>query len=151
MKVLSTVFLSAVLLSLGISQQSSFICPIKDCDNISKHFGKVTHPVLNVEKQHNGVDMDCPMGTPVLAASEGKVVQAETISNYGTVVKIQHPYRTQTLYAHLSKVVVKKGQTVKRGAIIAYSGKSGSSSGPHLHYEVIVKGERVDPTGYIHQ
>jgi len=149
MKITSIILLSVVLFSFG-SAQEGFICPVKNYKTVSKQFGKVIHPVLNVSMQHEGIDFDVPVGTPVLAASAGKVIEAETIAGYGTVVKIQHAQRTQTFYAHLSKLAVKKGQTVERGEVIAYSGRSGLSSGPHLHYEVIVKGKPVDPSGYIH-
>ena len=148
MKTTSIILLSFVLYSFGSAQQG-FICPVKNYKSVSKQFGKVVHPVSNAQLRHEGIDFDVPVGTPVLAASAGKVIQAGTIAGYGTIVKIQHAKRIQTVYAHLSKLAVKKGQTVNRGEIIAYSGNSGLSTGPHLHYEVIVKGQPVDPGGYI--
>jgi murein DD-endopeptidase MepM/ murein hydrolase activator NlpD len=149
MKITSIILLSFVLFSFGFAQEG-FICPVKNYETVSKQFGKVAHPVSNAQMRHEGIDFDVPVGTPVLAASAGKVIQAGTIAGYGTVVKIQHAHRTQTFYAHLSKLAVKKGETVQRGEVIAYSGGSGLSSAPHLHYEVIVKDQPVDPSSYVH-
>ncbi|MGB2868781.1 MAG: M23 family metallopeptidase [Bacteroidota bacterium] len=148
MRILSMLVLSLVVFSIGNSQ-GKFISPIKNDDNISRRFGEVTSPDPDTRRQHSRIDIDVPVGTPVLAASAGKVIQAETISNYGTVVKIHHSKGVRTFYAHLSKLAVKKGQSVEQGAIIAYSGASTSSSAPHLHYEVFVKGQRVDPGAYL--
>lgn len=149
MRILPTVVLTIGILSMSIAQEK-FISPIKSHNNVSRHFGEVRTSGPGVGKRHSGVDIEAAVGTPVFAASAGKVIQAETVRNYGTVVRIQHAKGIRTLYAHLSKLAVKKGQTVEQGTVIAYSGTSAQSPAPHLHYEVLVKGRSVDPGAYLH-
>jgi murein DD-endopeptidase MepM/ murein hydrolase activator NlpD len=128
-----------------LSQSKPSICPIKDFHGKTSEFGKRVHPILKSEQDHNAIDFFVRGGTPVLATADGKVVEAETIENYGTVIRIQHKNHIKTFYAHLSNLAVKAGQTVKCGDVIAYSGNSGVSTGPHLHYEVIQNGVNVNP------
>ncbi len=98
---------------------------------------------------HRGVDWSCPTGTAVRAAGTGKVIQAGWNGSYGYCVTILHSDGRQTLYAHLSKVLVSKGQQVKQNTKIALTGNTGNSTGPHLHFEVIVNGSPVNPYKYI--
>jgi murein DD-endopeptidase MepM/ murein hydrolase activator NlpD len=112
-------------------------------------FGMRIHPVLRVYRMHEGIDIINDVGTNVFAAADGVVRYAgRTEGGYGTVVDIQHGYGYSTLYAHLSKPLVRPGQSVKRGELIAKSGRSGLVSGPHLHYEVRKNGRKQNPVDY---
>ncbi len=112
-------------------------------------FGMRLHPVLRVYKPHTGVDIIADVGTSVYAAGDGTVRFAgRTQGGYGIVVDIDHGYGYASLYAHLSQVLVRPGQSVKRGQLIAKSGRTGLVSGPHLHYEVRRSGTRMNPVDY---
>lgn len=100
-------------------------------------------------RQHAGIDMAGPTGTPIYATGEGVVIFAGWQRGYGNVIKIQHELGTETRYAHLSRVSVKRGQKVSRGARIGDMGNTGRSTGPHLHYEVRVNGKAVNPLSFI--
>lgn len=100
-------------------------------------------------RMHKGVDWSCPIGTAVKASSAGTVVQAGWSSGYGYCITLSHPDGKKTRYAHLKKILVSNGQTVKQGEKIALSGNTGRSTGPHLHFEIIVNGSQVDPLKYI--
>ena len=89
------------------------------------------------------------MGTPVHAPAAGTVVVAGPAHEYGTAVMLDHGQDIRTLYGHLSKVSVRPGQKVERGTLLAFSGNTGRSSGPHLHYEIFVKGQPVNPRAYL--
>ncbi len=115
----------------------------------SNKFGMRMHPILGVMREHQGVDIVGDVGTEVAAAGDGVVAMAgHSGGGYGNVVVINHGYGYQTLYAHLSKVLVKPGKRVKRGDVIAKCGKSGLASGPHLHYEVRHNGASRNPTDF---
>ncbi len=133
------------LASLALSQSQPSICPIKNFKGKTAEFGKRIHPVLKTKQEHNAIDFFVREGTPVLATADGNVTQAKTLDNYGVVVRVQHKDHFETFYAHLSKLAVKVGQAVKCGDIIAYSGNSGVSTGPHLHYEVVQNGVSMNP------
>jgi murein DD-endopeptidase MepM/ murein hydrolase activator NlpD len=112
-------------------------------------FGMRVHPVLGINRMHEGIDIIGDVGTPVYAAGHGIVRYAgRTGGGYGSVIEISHGYGYSTLYAHLSKVYVRPGQAVKRGDRIARSGRSGLVSGPHLHYEVKYNGRKMNPVDY---
>ncbi|MBQ8184838.1 MAG: peptidoglycan DD-metalloendopeptidase family protein [Lachnospiraceae bacterium] len=100
-------------------------------------------------RQHKGVDWACPTGTAIMASCGGKVIQAGWFSSYGNCVTIQHPDGRKTRYAHLSKVLVSVGESVAQGEKIALSGNTGRSTGPHLHFEIIINGSQVDPLKYL--
>ncbi len=100
-------------------------------------------------RQHQGIDLAVAMNTPVAAAAGGTVITAEVMGGYGNFVQIDHGYGIVTSYAHLNSIDVSVGQTVSRGDIIAHSGKTGKSTGPHLHFEVIKDGEHLDPLDYL--
>ncbi len=115
----------------------------------TKGFGMRMHPVLGIFKQHNGLDIVNDVGAPIYASGNGVVEFAgQSGGGYGHLIIINHGYDYQTLYAHLSKIVVKEGERVKRGDLIAESGKTGLVTGPHLHYEVVYKGVRQNPMDY---
>lgn len=100
-------------------------------------------------RMHKGVDWACPVGTAVKASSAGRVVSAGWASGYGYCVTISHSDGRQTRYAHLSKILVSVGQSVSQGDKIALSGNTGRSTGPHVHFEIIINGSQVDPLKYL--
>jgi len=133
--------------SICLSQSKPSISPIKDFKGETTEHGNQIHPILQIK--HQGIDFFVPLGTPVQATADGMVTQAAKVDNYGVVVRLRHGKTYETVYAHLSKLLVKKGVTVKKGQIIAYSGDSGLSSGPHLHYEVIENGVNLNPREFL--
>ncbi len=114
----------------------------------SESFGMRLHPILKIYKMHNGIDILNSVGTPVKATGNGKVTFVGTESGFGLAVKIDHGFGYQTVYAHLSSTLVSEGQKVKRGDLIAKSGNSGLSTGPHLHYEVLHDGQNLNPADF---
>ncbi len=111
-------------------------------------FGMRVHPILGVNKMHNGIDIICDVGTNVKAAGKAKVLFVGRKGGYGLAVELDHGFGYVTIYGHLSKTLVKEGQTIKRGQTIAKSGNTGLSSGPHLHYEVLHNGENLNPADF---
>lgn len=108
------------------------------------------HPVLRITRPHKGIDIAARTGEPILAAAAGRVVFAGNKGNgYGNMVEIDHGYGYVTRYAHASRLMVRSGQQVKRGDVIAAVGATGLTSGPHLHYEVEMDGRQVDPLNFI--
>ncbi len=120
-----------------------------DTTRITSNFGYRIHPITGVRKLHAGVDVGVSVGTKVYAAESGTVITAGWVQGYGNCVIIMHDNGLTTLYAHLSSYNVSNGQRVSRGDTIAYSGNSGNSTGPHLHFEVRLNGTVVDPMGYV--
>ncbi len=113
---------------------------------LSSSFGKRKHPILGFTKMHTGTDFAAPTGTPILASGDGIVVRAQWCGGGGNCVKIKHNRVYQTVYAHMSKFGrgIKKGARVKQGQVIGYVGSTGLSTGPHLHYEVIENGKKIN-------
>ncbi len=113
---------------------------------LSSSFGKRKHPILGFTKMHTGTDFAAPMGTPIMASGDGVVTKASWCGGGGNCVKIKHNSIYSTVYAHLSKFGrgIKKGTRVKQGQTIGYVGSTGMSTGPHLHYEVIENGRKVN-------
>ena len=126
------------------------IRPLKGMHHITSGFGRRYHPILKTLRPHTGIDITAPKGTPVYATGDGIVSNETGGSGYGICVVINHGYSYQTLYAHLSKKIVRPGQKIKRGQIIGYVGSTGLSMGPHLHYEVIKNGVYVNPVHYFY-
>lgn len=113
---------------------------------ITSHFTKRRyHPVLKRWKAHHGTDFGAKRGTPILAAADGEVIFSGLKGGYGNVVKIQHKDNYVTLYAHQSRIKVKKGTLVKQGEIIGYVGSTGRSTGPHLHFGLYKNGRSINP------
>ncbi len=106
------------------------------------------HPILNIYRRHEGLDIAADPGTPIYAPADGVVEFAGRSGGYGVTIEINHGYSYRTLYGHLSKSLVREGQRVKRGTLIARSGNTGLSSGPHLHYEVRKNGVPQNPLDY---
>ena len=113
---------------------------------LSSSFGKRKHPILGYTKMHLGTDFAAPKGTPIMASGDGKVLKAGWCGGGGNCVKIKHNSTYQTVYAHMSKFGrgIKRGARVKQGQIIGYVGSTGLSTGPHLHYEVIENGRKIN-------
>ncbi len=113
---------------------------------LSSSYGKRKHPILGYTKMHTGTDFAAPTGTPIMASGDGKVMKAGWCGGGGNCVKIKHNNIYQTVYAHMSKFGrgIKRGVRVKQGQIIGYVGSTGLSTGPHLHYEVIENGRKVN-------
>jgi len=107
------------------------------------------HPILHYARPHEGIDVSAPMGAPIVAPAGGVVTLVTWETGYGNVLEIDHGDGIVTKYAHCSKIVVRKGQHVKRGDIIANVGSTGLSTGPHVHYEIHVNGKIVDPLTYV--
>lgn len=122
----------------------------RNLTRIASGFGYRIHPIYKVGKMHTGIDFTAPTGTPIYAAGDGVVTDNSSIggSGYGIYVVLQHGYGYQTLYGHMSKRSVRNGQKVKRGELIGYVGNTGTSTAPHLHYEVVKNGQKVDPIHY---
>jgi murein DD-endopeptidase MepM/ murein hydrolase activator NlpD len=118
-----------------------------DGARMTSRFGLRLHPILNYLKMHQGIDFAAGTGTPVLAASDGVVVEARRWGGYGNWLRIRHANGYETGYAHLSGYAVRTGQRVAQGQLVGYVGSTGRSTGPHLHYEVWKNGARVNPTG----
>ncbi|MBF03787.1 MAG: peptidase M23 [Flavobacterium sp.] len=127
------------------------IQPVKneDLKRMASGFGYRSDPFTKVRKFHYGMDFTSPTGTAIYATGDGVVLKADnSLSGYGNHIEINHGYGYVTLYAHLSKYNCKPGQKVKRGDIIGYVGSTGRSEAPHLHYEVIKNGEKVNPINF---
>lgn len=121
----------------------------KDLKRVASGYGMRLHPVFKVRKMHPGMDFTAPTGTEIYATGNGKVVIVEKKRRgYGYSIVIDHGYGYKTRYAHMSKFNVRKGQNVKRGDVIGFVGNTGTSTGPHLHYEVIKNGKKINPANF---
>jgi murein DD-endopeptidase MepM/ murein hydrolase activator NlpD len=118
----------------------------KDLDRIASGFGYRIDPVYKTTKMHAGIDFTAPRGTPIYATADGTVSLAGNVgSGFGNHVIINHGYGYESLYGHMYRVKARTGQKVKRGEVIGYVGSSGKSTGPHCHYEVHFRGDKIDP------
>ena len=113
---------------------------------LSSPFGMRKHPILGFNKMHRGTDFAAPEGTPIMASGSGTVIRAKWCGGGGNCVKIKHNSTYETVYAHMKNFAkgIKAGKKVRQGQIIGYVGSTGMSTGPHLHYEVIVNGKKVN-------
>ena len=121
--------------------------PIRGDLRLTSGFGVRYHPLLGIRKMHTGVDWAAPIGTPILAAGSGTIEEARHKSYNGNYVRIRHANGYQTAYSHMSRIApgMKEGTKIRQGQIIGYVGSTGLSSGPHLHYEVLINTRFVDP------
>lgn len=118
--------------------------------SVSSGYGLRVHPISKQLKFHTGVDMGCPVGSPVISTACGKVVRIQyQFTGYGNNIVIEHNGTYRTLYAHLDEISVKVNQLVEKGQVIGYSGNTGTSTSPHLHYEVVMNNQKVDPQPYL--
>ncbi|MAQ71323.1 MAG: peptidase M23 [Alphaproteobacteria bacterium] len=131
----------------GHSAKKGLLSTPVDGARMSSGFGMRHHPVLGYSKMHKGTDFAAPTGTPIYAAGDGVIEKASRFGAYGNYVRIRHNDNIKTAYAHMSRFGkdVKSGSTVKQGEVIGYIGTTGRSTGPHLHYEVLLDGTQVNP------
>ena len=121
----------------------------KDLGRVASGYGYRIHPIYKTRKLHTGMDFTAPQGTPIYATGDGKIAKVRrSRKGYGNHVIIDHGYGYQTLYAHMKKYIVYRGQKVKRGEIIGYVGSTGTSVAPHLHYEVMKNKRKINPVNY---
>ncbi len=118
---------------------------------LASGFGMRTHPIYKVKKMHTGIDFAASIGTPIYATADGTVTTVDVrFSGYGKMVIIDHGFGYQTRYAHMHDFAVRKGQQIRRGDLVGYVGNTGTSTAPHLHYEVMINGRQVDPVHYFY-
>jgi murein DD-endopeptidase MepM/ murein hydrolase activator NlpD len=129
----------------GRSKRRAFLASPMEFSRVTSGFALRLHPLLQTWRQHNGVDYGAPQGTPVRAVGDGVVAFAGWRGGYGNVVEIQHGGGRSTLYAHLSRVEVKRGQRAEQGQRLGAVGQTGWATGPHLHFEFRIGGQHQDP------
>lgn len=140
----------AKVVEKGTKIPPTYIKPIYG-GRLTSGFGKRNRPTKGASTYHKGIDWATPIGTTVMASSGGVVAKAGWGSGYGYVIYINHPDGRQTRYGHLSKVLVSAGQSVSQGQKIALSGNTGVSTGPHVHFEILIGGSQVNPLKYVGQ
>jgi len=123
----------------------------KDLKRTASGWGMRMHPIYRIPRFHYGMDFTAPTGTDVFATGNGIVKEVGRESGYGNTVLIDHGYGYETMYGHLYKANVKVGQVIKRGDVIGFVGSTGASTSPHLHYEVMKNGQKVNPQNYYFQ
>ena len=133
----------------NVPSESGFLWPLPSSWNtLSSLFGSRIHPITGKPNNHTGIDIPASKNTNIYAAKSGVVTTSTYNSSYGNYVVVSHSDGTSTLYAHMNKRAVSKGETVSQGQVIGYVGTTGSSTGNHLHFEIRVNGTRVDPVDY---
>jgi murein DD-endopeptidase MepM/ murein hydrolase activator NlpD len=136
----------------GAAKIAAVSIPSRDpleSDTMTSSFGMREHPILGGRRAHTGVDLAAPVGTPIHATADGVVSKAAWFGGYGLYISIEHGGELQTRYGHMSRLNVAEGQTVHKGDVIGFVGTTGRSTGPHLHYEVRVDGQAVNPVPYM--
>ena len=123
--------------------------PLQSFRRVSSNFGVRTHPISGYRKMHQGIDFAASSGTPVIAPADGVVVEARRWGGYGNWLRIRHNNGLESGYGHLSRYGsgIRAGQRVRQGQVVAYVGSTGASTGPHLHYELWRRGQRINPAG----
>lgn len=125
------------------------LVPISSNRAMSSGFGMRVHPVLGGMRAHKGIDLPATTGTPIHASADGIVEKADWFGGYGLFVELEHGGGMETRYGHMSRIAVAEGQRVRKGDVIGYVGSTGRSTGSHLHYEVRIGGEAVNPMPYM--
>jgi murein DD-endopeptidase MepM/ murein hydrolase activator NlpD len=125
------------------------LIPIMTSRAMSSSFGLRVHPVLGGVRMHKGIDLPASTGTPIYATADAVVGKADWFGGYGLCVELEHGANMETRYGHMSRIAVAEGQTVRKGDVIGYVGSTGRSTGSHLHYEVRIAGEAVNPIPYM--
>lgn len=138
--------LSAVLYLGGevAASRGALVQPIREV-RISSEYGVRADPVHGKYRFHEGIDIAAPAGSPVLAVASGQVIFSGSYAGYGQVVAVRHSEKVTTLYAHCWATKVSVGDIVKAGAVLGFVGESGRATGPHLHFEVRVRGKSINP------
>ncbi len=131
----------------GVSIPS--LVPVSSNRAMSSGFGMRVHPVLGGLRAHKGIDLPATTGTPIHASADGVVGKADWFGGYGLFVELEHGGSMETRYGHMSRIAVAEGQRVRKGDVIGYVGSTGRSTGSHLHYEVRIAGEAVNPIPYM--
>jgi murein DD-endopeptidase MepM/ murein hydrolase activator NlpD len=125
------------------------LIPVTSNRAMSSGFGMRVHPVLGGLRAHKGIDLPATTGTPIHASGDGTIGKADWFGGYGLFVEIEHGAGMETRYGHMSRIAVAEGQHVRKGDVIGYVGSTGRSTGAHLHYEVRIGGEAVNPIPYM--
>jgi murein DD-endopeptidase MepM/ murein hydrolase activator NlpD len=116
---------------------------------VTSSFGWRNSPWGDGRELHPGIDLATSEGTPIVATADGKVVNSGWSGGYGNIIQIEHGNGIETIYGHNSRILANIGESVRKGQVIAYSGNTGRSTGPHLHYEIRVNGTPVDPMSFL--
>lgn len=138
----------------GVAAKSNVAVPSIDpveSMRLSSGFGPRRAPKRGASRNHKGLDIPGPVGTPILATADGVVGRAQRLSGYGKFIELDHGNAIQTRYGHMSALNVYAGQRVKKGDVIGFMGSTGNSTGSHLHYEVRIAGEAINPIGFLTQ
>tara|TARA_Y100000994_G_scaffold233486_1_gene221577 strand:- start:916 stop:1896 length:981 start_codon:yes stop_codon:yes gene_type:complete len=125
----------------------------ENLNRMASGYGMRIDPIYKTKKFHYGMDFSAPIGTPIYATGNGvveKIKRSRSKKDYGNYILINHGYDYQSFYAHLDKVLVSKGQKVKRGDLIGHVGNTGKSTAPHLHYEIRYKKQKINPVNFYH-
>lgn len=141
-----------IVLAEAKSESMKFLpCILPVNGNMISGFGYRKHPISGASTLHTGIDFACGIGTPIFATADGVIKESSRNGHgYGICINVDHSNGFETKFAHLSKSLVKTGDQITRGQLIAYSGNTGRSTGPHLHYELIKDGVKVNPADYIY-
>lgn len=139
---------NTVLQSTKTDSVNSMCLPLQN-GTVTSEFGGRINPITNANEKHKGLDLSSPEGSSIYAAADGEVILSQKSSSYGNYIIIDHGGGLKTLYAHCSKLLIEKGDSVKKGQVIAKVGSTGQSTRPHLHFEVILNGEYLNPSWLI--
>lgn len=139
---------NTVLQSTNTDSVNSMCLPLQN-GTVTSEFGGRINPITNVSEKHKGLDLSASEGSDIYAAADGEVILAQSSSSYGNYIIIDHGGGLKTLYAHCSKLLTEKGDIVKKGQVIAKVGSTGQSTRPHLHFEVILNEQNLNPSWLI--
>ncbi|MCA0427882.1 MAG: M23 family metallopeptidase [Bacteroidetes bacterium] len=120
----------------------------KDLTRVASGYGYRIHPIFKTHKFHSGIDFTAPQGTPIYATGNGRVETAENGNGYGNHVIVNHGFGYRSLYAHMSRIKVRPGMKIQRGELLGYVGSTGTSTAPHVHYEIIRGDRKINPINY---
>lgn len=135
--------------TLSLSGEVPSLMPVS-ARALTSGFGMRQHPIFGTLRVHSGVDLAASFGSPIVATSDGVVNTASWAGGYGLLVALDHGKGLQTRYGHMSRLNVVAGQQVRKGDVIGYVGSTGASTGPHLHYEIRIDGQPVNPAGHLY-